>query len=362
MHIQNIGVKGFVLIALCVQNSSYALLTRYSRSVLLETWASNEVVMMAELLKMVISLCLMSIDKDKETASQGKGFAKVVWLLINGKKVFVLVLMYAVGNWCALYALARVDASVYTVLSQLKLFTTASFSVCFLNTKLSSTRVRALLLLACGCILVTSPGFNKSNSDSIDGSKETNIMDTLSGIGACLVMVTLSGMANVFFEKILKRDEIKLTIWETNVQLAFYSWIVVLLSCLSNFIPVNESNGEVQPFRLFAGWSLITVLVVILSAMGGILVAATLKYADAIIKNLAVSGSILLTTFWGYFWLDGIIDLFVLIGCAVTILALFNYAFDTTPVTSNRTSANENKMIKESNKIQEEERLLKEDA
>lgn len=40
-----------------------------------------------------------------------------------------------------------------------------------------------------------------------------DIETVISGIGACLIMVTLSGLSNVYLEKILKRDEVKLTIW-----------------------------------------------------------------------------------------------------------------------------------------------------
>ena len=69
----------------------------------------------------------------------------------------------------------------------------------------------------------------------------------------------------------------------------------------------------------------------LLQACGGILVAATLKYADSVVKNFSVAGSITLSTIISYFFLDGTIDLFVIIGIVTTIIALFNYSFDTTP-------------------------------
>ena len=73
----------------------------------------------------------------------------------------MLVIGYVVGNLCAYVVLQRIDAAAYTVISQFKLFTTAIFSVCFLGTYVSGTKYRALIILAMGCILVTSPAFNK---------------------------------------------------------------------------------------------------------------------------------------------------------------------------------------------------------
>ena len=168
-------IKFGVLCGLCLQNSLHALLTRYSRSVLNENWSEYEAVMMAELLKFIIASYLTIIDTDTDantninintninSISNKKGLYRILWLIWNGKKVIVLVLGYVISNIFAYVALSRIDASVYTVLGQLKLFTTAAFSMCFLQKVISSARRRALCLLAIGCILVTSPSFNKIN-------------------------------------------------------------------------------------------------------------------------------------------------------------------------------------------------------
>ena len=81
----------------------------------------------------------------------------------------------------------------------------------------------------------------------------------------------------------------------------------------------------------FQGWSYVTVLIVFFQGLGGILVAATLKYADSVVKNFSIAGSIMLSTFIGYFYMGGVVDMFVIIGCICSIIALFNYALDTTP-------------------------------
>jgi solute carrier family 35 (UDP-sugar transporter), member A1/2/3 len=78
----------------------------------------------------------------------------------------------------------------------------------------------------------------------------------------------------------------------------------------------------------FKGWSIVTFIMALLQAGGGLLVAATLKYADAVLKTLATSGSIVLSAVIGYLLLGGTLDIFVVIGSIATILAIFNYTLD----------------------------------
>lgn len=48
----------------------------------------------------------------------GSGTSKMLWLLLNSTKIILLVVSYAMANILAYYALARVDAAVYTVMLQ----------------------------------------------------------------------------------------------------------------------------------------------------------------------------------------------------------------------------------------------------
>ena len=67
-----------------------------------------------------------------------------------------------------------------------------------------------------------------------------------------------------------------LTVWDRNLQLAVYSMII--------YVPwaIWESPGD--PFH---GWSPITLMVALLGALGGILVAMVIKYADGLAKRAA---------------------------------------------------------------------------
>jgi len=293
----NSWIKVAVLVGLCLQNCGHALSTRYAKNTLKEDWSEYEVVMMSELLKLVVSITFMVYDSS-ETDAQGAGWYKIMWLIWNGKKMIFVVIGYVCSNVLSYAALQRIDASVYTVLGQLKLFTTAAISVFYLKTFVSATKYRALTLLAMGCILVTSPNFRPPVADCdygeagvvenmLDigdtgagepemGEHKKSFLDFFLGVSATLTMVLISGMASVFLEKTLKGSDVRITIWERNVQLAFYSWLVVTIICFYSYVDLWTLDaasvaslpvGEVPvPFH---GWTWLTVLIVILQAAGG---------------------------------------------------------------------------------------------
>jgi UDP-sugar transporter A1/2/3 len=200
----------------------------------------------------------------------------------------------------------------------------------------SGVKWRALLLLVLGCVLVASPAFNKkcdiiskgstssttSNSGNTDDENVT-MLDAKLGIFAILCMVTISGYTAVYFESMLKKE--KITVWERNFQLAFYSSIFI------SGIIISERSYTTSPPVMFEGWTVSAFLLATIQAGGGLLVAATLKYADSILKTLATSGSIVLSAVLGYMLIDGALDIFVSIGCVSTILAIVNYSLDNTP-------------------------------
>mmetsp|Transcript_10140 Transcript_10140/g.15165 ORF Transcript_10140/g.15165 Transcript_10140/m.15165 type:complete len:388 (+) Transcript_10140:68-1231(+) len=347
-------IKFTVLILLCCQNSGHALLTRYSQGIRKETYSSTEVVLVAEVLKLIASGYIAFRDVS-DTDAVGKGFAKLLWLVLHAQKIIVLVLLYSAGNLLAYYALARIEASVYTVLLQLKILTTAAFSVIYMERYLSSNKWRALLLLVIGCILVASPSFKRSplqscemllraaatgndySTPSVKSIRNSSIgnattavsnWETVLGVSAILLMVSITGYSAIYFEKMLKKEGEKITIWERNFQLALYSTLLLLGVTLSErYINYDNSNSEEESSQYFSGWTVNTVMISLIQATGGLLVAATLKYADAVLKTLATSGSIVISAVLGYLFLEGSLDMFVSLGALCTILAITNYTF-----------------------------------
>ena len=90
----------------------------------------------------------------------------------------------------------------------------------------------------------------------------------------------------------------------------------------------SQSAGMYIPM---SNWSFLTVVVMLLGAANGLLVAATLKYADSIMKVMAQAGAIIVATTLGYLFQGDPMDIFVVLGSLASILAITNYTFDETP-------------------------------
>jgi UDP-sugar transporter A1/2/3 len=330
---QMYSLKNAILLSLCLQNAGYTLLRKYTTKY--EKVSPKEILLLSEIIKIIFSVYMvlnednlkpvLSSSKDMEGGgssdsyrSHRNDFGKIVLLIRHSSKMFVLAVIYGIMNILSFVALQYIGAGEFTVCAQLKILTTAVFSVLILHTSLSNAKWRALVLLVLGCMLVASPVFHSNNQSQ----KSLSLGEEMFGYGAVLTEVCLSGFASIYFEKVIKTTTEVASIWERNVQLGFYSIIMY------SGIVVYEGYQTSSSLTIGRSWSWITFLVALLGAVGGLLVAATLKYADSILKTLAAAGAILLSTVLGYFLLDGPLDFIVSIGGLVTIIAIANYTFD----------------------------------
>jgi UDP-sugar transporter A1/2/3 len=318
------SLKSTILVALCLQNAGYTLLRKYSTKY--EQISSKEILLVAELLKIIFSgyyaMQQSYNPEDFKSDAQGTGFGRISWLIFNSKTMLILAFIYGLMNILSFISLEYIGAGEFTICAQLKILTTASFSVLILGTSLTNAKWRALLLLVLGCILVASPTFTSNSSNS--QNEPSSASDLILGYGAVLTEVVLSGFASIYFEKVVKSTKEVITIWERNVQLGFYS--IIMYGGILMY--ENMTSQAEEGASTWGKWTTITWLVAILGAAGGLLVAATLKYADSILKTLAAAGAIVLSTVLGHYFLDGPLDAIVSIGAMVTILSIANYTFD----------------------------------
>jgi solute carrier family 35 (UDP-sugar transporter), member A1/2/3 len=186
--------------------------------------------------------------------------------------------------------------------------------------------------------LTETKSANISNTNTNTNSSETrsvSALDALFGLAITLSISVCSGFTSVYFERILKNGSghsqcvvsSPTAIWDRNFQLAFYSIVfTTLVSILQSVLKEDEATMDGKQVPMFAGWSWITVLICFINSLGGFLVAATLKYADSIMKCFATSVSIILTSIIGYFFLGSEINFFSAIGMLTTILSVMNYS------------------------------------
>jgi UDP-sugar transporter A1/2/3 len=134
----------------------------------------------------------------------------------------VPAVLYFIQNNLQYHAVSLLDAATFQVTYQMKILTTALFSVLLLNKTLSKLKWFSLLLLTGGIALV-----QLSNTSSSSTKKTTSADAQFLGLMAVFVACILSGLAGVWFEKVLKGSHA--SVFLRNMQLAIFSIIPGLI-------------------------------------------------------------------------------------------------------------------------------------
>ncbi|KAJ0011745.1 hypothetical protein NQD34_012720 [Periophthalmus magnuspinnatus] len=323
----SLRLKYISLGVLVLQTTSLVLTMRYSRTLEEEgpRYLSSSAVVSAEFLKIAVCTLIVFVQSNLSLRALNHHLKEEI-VNKSGEtlKLAVPAAIYTLQNNLLYVALSNLDAATYQVTYQLKILTTALFSISMLGKKLGFYQWLSLLILMAGVTLVQWP------TESI-GDSEQKVLFASSqfvGVMAVLMACVSSGFAGVYFEKILK--ETKQSIWLRNIQLGLFSFIL-------GFVGMLVYDGErVRTSGMFQGYSIITCVVVLLQALGGLVVAVVIKYADNILKGFATSVSIIVSTLISYFILADFNPTSVFfIGAVLVIAATFLYSYEVkTPSTS----------------------------
>lgn len=255
-------------------------------------------------------------------------------------KLAIPAALYTLQNTLQYVAVSNLDPSTFQVTYQLKILTTAIFSVLMLGRTLSSRKWASLLLLIIGVVFVQLPqhsteltgvngkehesrfwrrslegfsGFAAHAANSMaakrsatyqgmesDSALQHPQMNRSVGLIAVLISCALSGLAGVTFEKVLKESSSKnMSLWIRNCQLSFWSLFPAL------FLGVIWVDGEnIAKTGFFAGYNWVVWTAISFQAAGGIIVALVINFADNIAKNFATSISIIISSLASAYFFD----------------------------------------------------------
>mmetsp|Transcript_30023 Transcript_30023/g.62901 ORF Transcript_30023/g.62901 Transcript_30023/m.62901 type:complete len:486 (+) Transcript_30023:322-1779(+) len=228
-------------------------------------------------------------------------------------KLCVPSFLYTIQNNLLYLALTNLDAATYQILYQLKILTTALFSATMLGRRFSKTKWASLVVLTAGVALVQISG-----SSDHDGDGEDDDKNRLAGLFAVLCAACTSGFSGVYFEKILKGSETSL--WIRNIQMGIPSMIIAWATVFLHDAEEVERKG------FFVGYSPMVVLVITVQAVGGLIVAVVVKYADNVLKVFATSFSILLSCLISALVFDFRPNFKFLVGASLVILSTAMYS------------------------------------
>lgn len=194
---------------------------------------------------------------------------------------------------------------------QLKILTTALFSVLMLNRSLSRLQWASLLLLFTGVAIVQAQQAGGGGPRPLDQNPGA-------GLAAVVASCLSSGFAGVYFEKILKGSSG--SVWLRNLQLGLFGTALGLVG-------LWWAEGTAVARRgFFFGYTPAVWGVVLNQAFGGLLVAVVVKYADNILKGFATSLSIVLSTVASIRLFGFHVDPLFALGAGLVIGAVYLYS------------------------------------
>lgn len=302
-------IKWFSLFFLIFQNSGAALLMRYVRSVPGHSdWHSQTGVVCQEALKAFT--CLVVIFFSSGFRGLSESFSNPTEVA----KTIVPAIFYLVQNNLQYVATGLLPAATYTVLYQLKILSTAFLSVLILGKELKAAQWIAISLLTAGVSLVSLSKMEGKTEKA--GAFDSDFM---LGSAAVLTATLCSGMAGVYFEKMLKQS--KQSLWQRNLVLALYSIGAGLAG-----LYFGPDKDLVLSQGFFHGYTPMVWTSIANNALGGMLIAAVMKYADNILKNFACGFSIMLTVIASFFLFGDSVSTMFASGVAVVVYSVLLYS------------------------------------
>lgn len=303
------------LLFIVIQTTTLVLLLRYSRTQVVQgpRYLSSSAVVCAEFLKIITCMAVLLWENGFSVPALVLQLRNEVWRQpIETCKMLVPAGLYTIQNNLLFYALSLLDAATYQVTYQLKILTTAMFSVWMLNRRISKQQWFSLVLLIVGVALVQMPT-GKAPEAAVKQSPY-QFLGLLAVLASCLS----SGFSGIYLEKMLK--EITWSLWIRNIQLAIFGFLLGTVAML-----VSDWN-QLLVGGFFQGYNTVTWMVILLQTFGGLVISLAVRYADSILKGFATSISIVLSTLCSYYLLGDLLptrNFFLGAGIVIAATSLY---------------------------------------
>ena len=272
-------------------------------------YSAASAVLLNELLKGSISLAIAVSRVESKRAT----FRRVARDIFSPDcwKLAIPAILYVVQNNLQYVAASNLNAATFQVTCQIKILTTAAFSVLLLRKHLTPTKWLALFFLAVGVgIVQIQSGDSHAKHDA-----DMSTMDPLLGFFTVIAACFTSGLAGVYFEMVLKNSQADL--WVRNIQLSLFSLLPAILPAL-----LETQSFPSGLFRNFGLWAWATVLTQVL---GGLITAVVIKYADNILKGFATSLSIVISFVASVILFEFTITLAFVVGACIVLGSIWLY-------------------------------------
>lgn len=324
IHVNPQQLRTLSLVTLTVQNAALNLTMRAARTQP-DKFSTSEAVTVAEILKLITCIILVLYDEQTIGATIRTIKCKTIDDYMDTLKVAVPSLVYYLQNNLLYVGSTHLDAATCQVTYQLKILTTAMFSVVMLNKRLSKLQWISLFILFAGVALIETISVanhpSSKTGNSTDNSHSSHAIEKESpifGFLAILLACCMSGFAGVYFEKILK-GKANVSLWIRNIQL---SALAIPIGMFQTLV-IDWEHWTTKGF--FYGFTPLTWLCIVLQVQGGLLVAVVVKFANNILKGFATSMAIVLSTVASMIFFDFNLTPMFVLGATLVIASVMMY-------------------------------------
>jgi UDP-sugar transporter A1/2/3 len=318
LRLCGVPMKWVSLVSLTLQTSAQVFIIKWARNGTGEgrpAYLASTVVLGTEVVKTVASFLLVAVESGGLASAWDVVRTHFTRNYGETLKVCVPSLLYTVQNNLMFFSLLKLSGAVQQITYQLKILTTAILSVTMLGKVLDGTKWSALCILLTGVLMVQWPRGSGASALTNVGFDPDALLGFFAVIAACFT----SGFASVYLEKLLKQTDA--SIWVRNVQLGAFG------SLMAAIVAMSQDGAKILEGGLTQGYSLRVVCVILTNALGGLLCAAVLKYADNILRCFSTALSIILTCVLSACVLQEYTpDLLFVIGACLAICATFLYS------------------------------------
>ncbi|CAF1599047.1 unnamed protein product [Rotaria magnacalcarata] len=216
-----------------------------------------------ELVKLIFSLiALLCTSKQSSSILFAKGS-----FVQHSLPYAVPGLLYFINNNLAVHMQLQMDPASYQILSNFKIATTAILYRIIIKHKLSQQQWFAVALLFSGGLFYSLG--NVTNSAVLSMDNTTKMFIRPLGLPMILLYCTLSGLAGVYNEWILKKYYTQ-SLHLQNIYLYTYGSLLNLVPAVGIPLLVSGSFHQLNPFE---GFSIYTWLVIVTQALNGLFMA-----------------------------------------------------------------------------------------
>jgi len=263
-----------------------------------QTICRSTVVMMQEIMKVVISACIL-FGGSKDTRKEAlKGWNLKTALMIGGAPAA----LYCVQNMAALMAYQNLEPLTFNVLNQTKTLSAALCCYLIMGRKQSKTQMVSLVILLASALIIEKVISLSAPFLSVGGSGGAAAAATATkhftqGVVPILLASFISGLAGALVQKNLQSASGDAkggrNPYLFNLEMCSASALILAVSLL-----FRADGSRIVNNGFFDGWTPQTWIPIVTNALGGIIVGLVTKYAGAVRKGFALIFGILISGLW----------------------------------------------------------------